>query len=127
MKAAALAIIAFYAPAAFAADAPADTAPVMEGKPAPFTGVLVSEQRFVKLLDSELKVPALENRLAVEQRFSSNMEDMYKKKLEDAAKPPVWYQSPYFHFTLGVVVGGALAAGAIVGGAKIAEAVKAGR
>lgn len=101
-----------------------DTAVVLEGKPAPFTGVVVREKRFVKLLNAELQVPALENRLAVEQRFSTSMEEMYKRKLEDAAKPPPWYQSPYFNLTIGIIVGGGIAAGAILGGAQLTKAVQ---
>ena len=125
MKLIAAAILVFFTPVAVAAEL--DTTPVAEGKPAPFTGVLVREQRFIKLLDAELKVPTLEGRLLVEQKFSAGIEAMYKSKLEDAAKPPPWYQTPFFNFMLGIVVGGAIAAGAIAGGAKIAESLRAGR
>lgn len=117
---AALVLLSFVRPA-LAADAP-DTAPVMEGKPAPFSGILVREARFVKLLNDELKVPALEGRVLIEQRFGASIEEIWKSRLVEAVKPEPWWRSPYFHLFIGIVVGGLLTAAAIFGGAKIVEA-----
>lgn len=129
MRAAAIFALLVFAPALARADEPAsqpaDTAPVVSGKPAPFSGVLVREKRFVKMLDAELQVPALQGKLALEQRFSAGLEDMYKARLKDAVAPEPFYKTQTFAYIVGFVGGALITAGAIYGGAKILELARA--
>lgn len=121
---AAFVTVAFQAAIVTPASAPVETAPVLEGRPAPFTGILVREQRFIKLLDSELQLPVYIQKAGLEQKFSANIEQMYMKRLADATAPPPFYQTNQFHLWLGIFIGAAFALGALVAGAKIAEAMR---
>ena len=103
------------------ADEP-DIVPVLKLKPAPFTGLLVPEKRFTQLLEAELKLDSTEQKLAAQVRFTDSLETMYKKKLEEAAAGPAWYETPSFNrwlgFTIGIVVTGLV----VWGGTEIVKA-----
>lgn len=121
-------IIAFALLLAFPTAALADdVTPVLKDKPAPFTGLLVIEERFVKMLDAELAVEELSGRLKIEQRYAENLEKMYTKKLEEATAPPAWYDSPTFRMGFGFTLGVVVAVLAVYGGARLAEAGNSGR
>lgn len=103
-------------------EAEPDIVPVLKLKPAPFTGLLVPEGRFTKLLEAELKLDTTEQKLQAQIRFTDSLENMYKKKLEEAAQGPEWYEEPSFNrwlgFTIGVVVTGLV----VWGGVEIVKA-----
>lgn len=92
-----------------AADSPGQiVVPVQQDAPAPFAGLLVPEERFVKLLEAERRAQELEVRLKVADETSAAIEQVYQSKLRDAAAV-AWYDSPSFNRWLGIIVGGAVA------------------
>jgi len=96
--------------------------PVLKDRKAPYTGLLVPEGRFTELLEAELQLDTTKRKLEVQLRFTDSLEDMYKKKLEEAAAPPEWYETPSFNrwlgFTIGIVVTGLV----VWGGVEIVKA-----
>lgn len=101
-------------------DVPLDVTFLKKGKPSPHSGLLVREGRFKRMLTAEGKVPALEGELQIERNLRDSIETLYRGKLEEAVKPPPWYESKWIYFTLGIVV----TAAAIYGGAQLVKAGK---
>lgn len=139
MRAVALAVVFTTAVPAFAQDAdpplaeraePApplvkaepDIIPVLKGKKAPYTGLLVPEGRFSELLQAELELDSANRKLQVQIRFTDSLESMYKTKLQEAAAEPAFYEAPSFNrwlgFTIGIVVTGLV----VWGGVEIVKA-----
>jgi hypothetical protein len=101
-------------------ETPPDVTFLKKGKPAPHTGLLVLEGRFTRMLKAEGRVAALEGEVQIERNLRDSIETLYRGKLEEAVKPPPWYESKWVYFTLGVVV----TAAAIYGGAQLVKAVR---
>lgn len=103
-----------------------DVVVLMKGDPAPFSGILVPELRFKKYVRAELKVVDLEFRLQSQITFSTNMESMYLKRLEEATRPRPWYERPSFNrwlgWGLGVVTTGLIVWAGVEFVDKVAEA-----
>jgi hypothetical protein len=99
-----------------------DVTPQKAGEPAPFTGLLVPEARFTELLEAEIELVKLKKQQKIDEKYMLNLEDMYKKQLTEATKPPKWYETPsanrWFGFTIGIVV----TALAVYGGAQLVKA-----
>jgi len=98
--------------------------PVLEGKPAPFTGLLVPEGKFNQLMESKLANDDLKGKLQIQTNLTQNLEDIYLKRLDEATKPPKWYQTGEFNFWLGFALGVVATGAAIYGAVKIVEAAK---
>lgn len=92
---------------------------VLEGKPAPFSGILVPEERFKAFLKAELAVEELRGKLDIRTREMHNIEQVYRARLEEATKPPPWYESPGFNRWLGIGIGVAITVGAIYAGSQV--------
>ena len=101
-----------------------DVVPVKEGDPAPFSGLLVKEARFTKMLEAELSVEELSGKLKIQEGLTSKLELIYSTKLEEAVKPLPWYQGPEFNKWLGFFLGVAVTSLAIWGGSELVKAVK---
>jgi|GEM_PF-4433531 len=101
-----------------------DHAPVLKDQQAPFSGVLVKEQKFIEYLQLELKVEGLEGRLEIQENLVQNIEQVYSKKLEVATRPEKWYETPGFNRAIGFIVGVGVAFAIFFGGAELAKAVR---
>jgi len=100
------------------ADKPADVTPLLKGKPAPHSGLLVLEGRFTRMLKAEQRVKTVDGTLEIERKLRADLEALYTRKLEEATKPEPWYKSGWIYFGLGVLV----TVGAIYGGAQLVKA-----
>ena len=98
--------------------------PVEKDQTAPFTGLLVPEARFVKLLEAEQEVPVLKGQLKVQTTLTEKVESLYSDKLVEATKPPSWYQTTEFHRWLGFFLGVTVTCLAVWGGNELVKAVK---
>lgn len=98
--------------------------PVMEGEKAPFSGLLVPEDRFIQLMGMEIELVALKAKYEAQIRFSVNLEEMYKKQLEFALRPIPWYQTPSVNRWLGWILGVAMTLAAVYGGTEVVKATK---
>lgn len=87
---------------------PVEVVPLTQGQESPFSGLLVPEDRFIELVEAETKVRELELKLKAAEQTSVAIEQVYRRKLEEAVTVP-WYDSPTFNRWLGIVLGGALA------------------
>jgi len=96
---------------------PADVVPVKKDAPAPFTGLLVPEERFTELLRAELQVQELKGKLSIQEKTTQALDTMYLRHLERATEPVPWYEKPSFNrwlgFGLGVVCTGLAVWGAV--------------
>lgn len=101
-----------------------DHAGVLKDQPAPFSGVVVSEQKFSEYLDLELKVEELEGRLEIQENLVQNVEQVYSKKLETATRPERWYESSGFNAVLGFLVGVGVTVAIFYGGAELAKSMR---
>lgn len=101
-----------------------DHVPVLENKPAPFTGMLVKEQKFIEYLKLELKVEELEGRLEIQENLVQNVEQVYSKKLETATRPERWYESSGFYVVFGFLLGFGVTVAVFYGGAELAKAMR---
>ena len=81
-----------------------DMIPIMTGEPAPFTGMLVVESRFINYVKLEIRVVELEGNLRIQKRLTTNLENLYSERLKVAAKEE-WYQTPEFNRWLGFAIG----------------------
>ena len=93
--------------------------PVLAGKIAPFTGLLVPEARFKELLKAELAVFELRGKLDIREREAHNIEELYRKRLEEATAPPPWYESGGFNRWLGFGIGAGLTILALYAGSQV--------
>lgn len=100
-----------------------DVTPVLKATLAPFTGLLVPEQRFTRLLEAELKLESALQKLAAQTKFTESLEEMYKKKLEQAATESEWYETPTFNRWLGFAIGLVVAGLAVWGGVEVVRAL----
>jgi len=98
--------------------------PVEEGKAAPFTGLLVPEAKFTKMLEADLVVEDLKGQLKIQQGLTVKLEQVYSARLEEAVKPVAFYQTPEFNRWVGFFLGVAVTGLAIWGGSEIVKAVK---
>lgn len=98
--------------------------PVLKGKEAPFTGLLVPEGKFTKLMESKLENDDLKGQLNIQKNLTKNLEGVYLKRLEEATKPPKWYQTGEFKFWLGFILGGAAVGLAVYGAVEVVKATK---
>lgn len=96
--------------------------PLVEGKEAPFTGLLVPESRFVELLKAENEVQELRAKLAVANRTSRLVEKVYMLRLKQAITPVPWYGDPTLNRWLGFGFGIAAASVAFRGAIEITAA-----
>ena len=95
-----------------------------EGKPAPYTGLLVKENRFTELVEAEIEVQELTAMLKAQRQLSSTLEHFYLDKLDEAYKPLKWYQTKEFHRWTGFVLGVAVTTAAIWGGAELIKTTR---
>jgi len=98
--------------------------PVAEGTAAPFTGLLVPEARFTKMLEADLAVEDLKGQLKIQQGLTVKLEQVYSARLEEAVKPVAFYQTPEFNRWVGFFLGVAVTGLAIWGGSEIVKAVR---
>lgn len=103
---------------------PLDVIPLEESNPAPFTGILVPEARFIQLLEAESELVLLRKEHEVQQRFAASMEKMYKKQLSNAVEPSAWYETPVANRWLGFVLGAVATSLAVWGGIEMVKANK---
>jgi len=101
-----------------------DHAGIVKDQPAPFSGVLVSEDKFTEYLTLELRVEELEGRLEIQENLVQNVEQVYSKKLEVATRPEKWYETPGFNRAVGFLIGVGLTIGVFFGGAELAKAMR---
>lgn len=99
-----------------------DIVPLLAGRAAPYSGLLVPEARYVEFVEAEINLEASEQRLAAQIRFTNSLESMYRGRLEDATKPLAWYKAPSFNrwvgFGIGIIVTGVV----VWGGVEIVKA-----
>lgn len=95
------------------------------GSPAPFAGVLVSEERVKQLLIAETERDALRAQLDAEKKVADALNDFYKGKLKEiqANQTPAFLDDPDINRTAGFVAGIIVGVGALAGGAWLAGAV----
>lgn len=103
---------------------PRDVVPLIKGKTAPHSGLLVREQRFTEMLKAEVAAEELQGSLEIERRLRDNIESLYNEKLKEAVKPPPWYESLSFNRWTFFLLGVAATAAAIYGGAQLIKATK---
>ena len=96
--------------------------PLMEGKCAAFTGLLVPEKRYTEFLDSEVTARDLRGKLEIEAKKHDALDSMYREKLKQASEPTPWYEEPSFNRWVGFGIGVAVTALAIYGGSELAKA-----
>jgi hypothetical protein len=101
-----------------------EVVPVQAGKAAPFTGLLVPEQRMMELLKAEAEVDGLQQKLKIQIKYADSLDAMYMEQLKKATAPEPWYRDPRLHATIGFVVGVAATSLAVFGGVKIVEATR---
>lgn len=99
-----------------------DVAPLMKGLPAPWSGLLVKEGRFVKMLRLQIDLDEMNYKLQRREQMHQEMSAIYKDSLAKAqaelnkrVKPEPWYKSHWLLFCLGIVVGMGATIGAVVG------------
>jgi len=96
--------------------------PAQEGKPAKFTGLLLTEEYFTELLEADLQLDLTKGELRVEKKYSISLETMYKKQLDKALKPTPWYKTPSFNRWLGFSIGVVVTGFAVWGATEIVKA-----
>ena len=101
-----------------------DCVPLLKDSPAPFSGVLVPEGRFVAFLEAEQKLAEVKGELEIEKKAGRVLESMYVGKLELAVKPLSWYQTPEFNRWLGFGLGVVVTAGAVWGGYELVKEIR---
>jgi len=84
--------------------------PVIKGSEAPFSGLLVPEERFRQLLLSESFSEAFREKLEVERKACNDLEQAYLTALDLASRPKPWHQSPEINRWLGFGAGVMIAA-----------------
>jgi hypothetical protein len=82
----------------------ADVVPILKGETASQTGFLVIEDRYVKLLKSEITISGAEAEVEAERRVCKKIEGIYDRRLDEAYDPPKWYRTAEFGFVGGVVI-----------------------
>lgn len=87
--------------------------PLLQGKQAPFSGLLVKEDRFGKMVLAEDENRELIVNVGIQSRLIDN-QAVYIGQLEGMVYPPKWYETQWAAFVLGIVV----AFGAVYVGAK---------
>lgn len=128
MTATALALVPLTARAQDTEEAPAaeelqlKIAPLMEGSAAPFSGLLVPEERFTELLQAELERDSYKAKYEAQKKHTIAVEDLYSEKLKEAAKPPPWYETPSFNRWLGVILGVAVTGFTLWGATEMVKA-----
>lgn len=100
-----------------------DHAALMKDQPAPFSGILVKEDRFSEYLTLELQIESLLGKLEIQENLVSNIERVYSIKLEAATRPERWYESANFHMIVGFIVGVGVTVAIFYGGAELAKSV----
>lgn len=98
--------------------------PILKDQKAPFSGILVPETRFVELMEAELAVDDVKGKLLIQTNLTTNLEGIYVRRMEEMAKPPLWYQTGEFNFWLGFALGVVITGAATYGAVKIVEATK---
>lgn len=98
--------------------------PVLKDAPAPYTGLLVPEGRFTKLLEAEIAAKTLTGELEIQKNLTESLERVYTEKLMEAVKPLKWYETPRFNRWLGFGIGALVTGLAIWGGAELVKAVR---
>lgn len=101
-----------------------DTVPVVAGEVAPFTGLLVPEDRFFELLQDEIDGEKSKDELELERKLRKKVEEIYAEALKEADKPPKFYQTPRFNQCAGFTVGVVFTTGAIWAGTEIVKATR---
>lgn len=96
--------------------------PLLKGAPAPFTGLLVPEDRYIELMEAENRARELAIKLAVQEQTAKAIEAIYLKKLDEATNPIPWYDTPTFNRWLGVLLGAAATGLAVWGGIEVTKA-----
>lgn len=99
-----------------------DTIPLIEGEVAPFTGLLVSEDRFYELLQKEVDLEKTQVELRLERELRKKVEEIYTGALAEATKPPPFYETPRFNLGAGFTVGVVVTVGAVWAGTEIVKA-----
>jgi len=98
--------------------------PVDKNKTAPFTGLLVQENRFTELLGAEIDAKQLAGELQIQKNLTTNLEAVYNEKLREAVKPVPWYERPSFNRWLGFGIGVVVTFLAIWGGAELGKSFR---
>lgn len=101
-----------------------DHAAMLEDQPAPFSGMLVREGRFIEYLQLQFKVAEMEGRLNVQKNLVLEIERIYTEKLEQATRPTRWYESPGTNRIFGFLLGVTVAVAVFFGGAELAKAMR---
>lgn len=101
-----------------------DAIPLLKGSSAPFSGVLLPEEKVTELLRDRLELENVSGQLRIQKNMNDQLEKMYLKRLEDASKPVAWYQTNDFHRWLGFFLGAAVTGLAVWGGSELVKAVK---
>ena len=97
--------------------------PIQENEPAPFTGLLVPECQFAKLLEAQLAAEDFKGKLEVQKNLTADLELIYAKRLE-VAMSPKWYESPLFNRWLGFGIGVVVTGFAIWGGSELSKKMR---
>lgn len=97
---------------------------VTKEKSAPFTGLLVPEERFTLMLEAEIEVEHLKGNLAIQKKLTTSLERVYDEKLREAVKPRPWHEKPSFNRWLGFGIGVVMTVLAIWGGAELGKAFR---
>jgi hypothetical protein len=84
--------------------------PLLREETAPFSGLLVPEERFRELMVKESMADAFQEKLEVERKAYDALEKAYFEALSEANKPKPWYQSPEINRWLGFGAGVMVAA-----------------
>ena len=95
--------------------------PIKKGAVAPFSGLLVPEERFVELLQAELRAELLEGKLRIKDKTERALESMYQRHLKRATEPIPWYEKPSFNRWLGFGIGVIFTGLAIYGTVQISK------
>jgi hypothetical protein len=86
--------------------------PLMKGKPAPFSGLLVPEKRFTQDLYRKVEVNECKHKLKLRDNTHADQTQVWKgalnlcqQDLNKRAQPTPWYKSVKFWLPVGLIVG----------------------
>lgn len=94
-----------------------------EGETAIYSGLLVREGRFARMLEAELAVKELEARLEIQKNLTASLESVYTRRMTEMARPLPWYKTPSFNRWAGFAMGVAFTAVVVYAGSYLVRAV----
>jgi hypothetical protein len=84
---------------------PAQVFALLEGQPAPMSGILVPEERFAELIRAEMELRHVKTRLGKTQHEFRIMNLIWEEKLKAVTPRVRWWEQPAFNRSVGFTFG----------------------